>query len=136
MNALGKLKYIRAQSESALRGEQEPKSVLRVIKMNCDHALAAHSPKGADTQREAEGRSQPKSGSVYHGPIPGPDTPQAQAIHHKPSDPHLQRLIEAAEELIEQIDDAEACRTGANQHLVLAAEKRLRQALKPYRIEP
>ncbi|MED5549326.1 MAG: hypothetical protein VX529_08175 [Pseudomonadota bacterium] len=41
MNALGKLKYIRAQSESALRGEQDPLSVLRVIKMNCDHALAA-----------------------------------------------------------------------------------------------
>lgn len=60
MNALGKLKYIRAQSESALRGEQEPKSVLRVIKMNCDHALAAHSPKGADTQREAECRSHPE----------------------------------------------------------------------------
>lgn len=58
MNALGKLKYIKAQTESALRGEQDPNAVLRVIKMNCDHALAARSA-SEDTQREAEGRSQP-----------------------------------------------------------------------------
>jgi len=58
MNALGKLKYIKAQTESALRGEQDPNAVLRVIKRNCDHALAARSA-SEDTQREAEGRSQP-----------------------------------------------------------------------------